>query len=165
MVVIDAADFMISLKFNKDFYGYKFRGPGLRYELGTCIRTGHIVWINGPWPPGIYNDLMIARMGIVQMLEDGERVEADDGYEGIAPQYAKVPGNITRDEGKLALQQRVRARHEQMNSRFKNWGCLRQRFRHDDLVKHSDCFRAVAVTLQVSLLLGVHTVNDIDYRD
>jgi len=105
------------------------------------------------------------RKGIVNYLKDGERFEADDGYEALAPRFAKVPGNITRDEARLHLQQRVRSRHEQMNSRFKSWGCLRQRFRHVNLELHSACFRAIAVILQVSLELGVHTVNDIDYRD
>jgi len=165
MVVIDGTDFIISKRFDTRFYGYKFRGPGLRYEIGTCIRTGYLVWINGPFPPGMYNDLAIAQLGIVHYLEDGERLEADDGYEGIAPRFAKVPGNITRDETKLEVQNRVRRRHEQMNSRLKNWGCLRQRFRHLQLENHSSCVRAIAVILQVSLELGVHTVNDIDYRD
>jgi len=165
MVVLDGTDYMISLQFNQNFFGYKFRAPGLRYEIATCIRTGKIVWINGPYPPGIYNDLMVARMGIIHYLEDRERFEADDGYEALAPRYAKVPGNLTRDESKMELQQHVQRRHEQMNSQFKNWGVLRQRFWHLDLSLHLACFRAVAVILEVSLELGVHTVNDIDYRD
>jgi hypothetical protein len=96
------------------------------------------------------NDVSIARTALIHYLEDGERFEADDGYQGVAPMHAKVPNNITR---------------KVENSRFKQWGCLRQRFRHDDLSKHSACFRSIAVILQISLNVGFHTVNPIDYTD
>ena len=33
--------------FTKDFYSHEFVKAGLHYELGVCIQTGLIVWING----------------------------------------------------------------------------------------------------------------------
>jgi hypothetical protein len=153
------------MKYNKKFYSHKFKKMGLRYEIATCIMTGCIVWINGPFPCGEYNDLKIFRQGLLQYLDEGERVEADDGYQGEAPKYCKVPGCITRKKDKLALQQKIRCRHEQMNSRYKQFGCLRNNFRHLDLAHHSDCFRAVTVILQLSIDLGVHDISYVAYQD
>ena len=28
------------------WYSHKFKGPGLCYEIGVCIKTGWIVWVN-----------------------------------------------------------------------------------------------------------------------
>ena len=30
-------------------FSEKFNGPALKYEVGVCIATGHIVWVNGPF--------------------------------------------------------------------------------------------------------------------
>jgi len=65
---------------DKRYYSKKFDGPGLRYEIGASIRSPDIVWINGPFLPGNYTDLMIFREGMKQSLDDGEMVEADDIY-------------------------------------------------------------------------------------
>ena len=54
--------------------------------MGLCILTGDIVWINGPYAPGLYNDLQIFWDSLVSQLEPNERVEADDGYKGEHPQ-------------------------------------------------------------------------------
>ena len=35
-----------------DMYSKKFNGPGLKYEVCVCIKTGYIAWISGPFPAG-----------------------------------------------------------------------------------------------------------------
>ena len=30
----------------------KLNGPGLKYELGVCIKTGRILWLNVPFKYG-----------------------------------------------------------------------------------------------------------------
>ena len=52
------------------------------------------VWINGPYEPGIWNDILIFRNSLMSMLGVGERVEADNGYRGEAPQHVKRPKSI-----------------------------------------------------------------------
>jgi hypothetical protein len=47
----------------------------------------------------------------------------------------------------------ARARHETVNRRFKQWGCLHQTFCHD-LKHHSTVFRAVVVITQLSINKG-----------
>jgi hypothetical protein len=48
------------------------------------------------------------------------------------------------------MQQHVRNQQETVNNRFKNWGVLRQRFRHK-LPEHGDMFQGVAVMTQLSI--------------
>ena len=74
--------------------------------------------------------MTIFRLAIMHYLDENERVEADDGYIGEAPKHVKTPNMFTQQEEQLAMQQRVRNRHETVNMRFKQWGCLRQKFRH-----------------------------------
>jgi hypothetical protein len=84
-------------------------------------------------------DINIFRLSMVHYLEENERIEADDGYRGCAPSRAKTPCSITYLKEKEAMQARVHSRHETANKRFKHFGCLSKRFRHD-LSKHSACF-------------------------
>ena len=86
-------------------------------------------------------------------LEPNERVEADDGYVGEAPQHVKCPKSFTNKPETEAMQQRVRNRQETVNNRFKFWGILRQVYRHD-IPKHGYVFRAIAVITQISINNG-----------
>jgi DDE superfamily endonuclease len=136
----------------KKFFSYKFEKPALSYEVALCIMTGDIVWIHGPFP-GSFHDITIFRDSLLSHLEAGERVEADDGYIGEAPHHVKCPRSFTNPKETTRMQQLVRSRQETVNARFKDWGCLKQSFRHD-LVKHSNCFRSVAVLTQLSIDSG-----------
>ena len=63
---------------------YKFKGAGLRYEVGVSIQMGHVVWVNGPYPCGRWPDIKIFREDLKHMLDDGEMVIANAGYRGEA---------------------------------------------------------------------------------
>ena len=93
LVTVDGTDFRIERQTGngKSWYSHKFHGSGLRYEVGVSILEGNIVWINGPYPCGDYPDISIFRLSLLNFLENGERVEADDGYIGEAPKYIKCP--------------------------------------------------------------------------
>ena len=105
------------------FFGYKFRHSGVRYKLGVCIITGDIVWINGPYPCGLFNDLQIFRLSLKSFLEPNERAEADDGYAGESPLKTVTPSMIGRRVDQVSMKYRVAQRHETCNRRFKQWGC------------------------------------------
>ena len=91
----------------RTFYSFKFKKSGLRYEICLCIKTGEIVWINGPYECGMWNDLQIFRNSLMSHLEPGERVEADDGYIGEHPQHIKCPRGFANDPQCLLMQQRI----------------------------------------------------------
>jgi hypothetical protein len=148
----------------KLFYSFMYKKSGLRYLVALCIKTGHIVYIDGPFPPGKMNDLTIFRWGIKGWLDEDERVEADDGYVGDAPRYIRCPKSFTNDKTKLAMQSRVRSRHETLNKRMKQFNCLKNQFRHHDIAKHSSCFRAVAVLTQLAIEFG-EPLFEVEYSD
>lgn len=148
------------------WWSHKHNGPGLRYEIGVCIKTGDICWLSGPYPPGRWPDVKIFYHGIARWLDKGERVEADDGYRGADPHQAKTPSNAgirVLTEEQVYIANRVRARHETINKRFADWGCVKQRFHHD-MSKHSMCMTAVVVLTQLAFNNG-EPPFDVEYND
>jgi hypothetical protein len=89
-MTIDGTDFQIpqqgAAERGNAFASHKYAGKlALRYELGVDILAGNLVWIQGPYPAGKYNDFKIFNNVIRHYLEPGKRVEADsNGYVGHA---------------------------------------------------------------------------------
>ena len=120
LLSIDRTDICIALPTCKQFYSKKSKKSALWYEVGLCIKTGEICWVNGGYPPGETNDDMIFQDALVDELEEGERVETDMGYRASAPKYAKSPGTIWTEAKNKEMQNQVRARQETVNLRMKN---------------------------------------------
>ena len=61
LATVDGTDFRVQETFPLDprLFSHKFKGAGLRYEVGVCIQTGFIVWISGPFRDGQWPDLSI----------------------------------------------------------------------------------------------------------
>ena len=138
LVSVDGTDFRITEQGRK-FYSHKFKKSGLRYEVGLCILTGDIVWISGPYEPGIWADISIFRNALKGNLEENERVEADDGYVREAPLKIKCPKRFSNPKETEWMQARVQSRQETVNKRFKDWGILKQVYRHD-IPSHGNIF-------------------------
>ena len=120
------------------------------------------MWIQGPYPAGKYTDIKFFNKVLRNFLEPGERVEADEGYRGH-PDKIKCPGNDMNPAENRAMQGRVRARHETLNGRLKNWGILSQVYRHD-IMRHGDVFRACAVLTQLTVENG-EPLFEVEYED
>ena len=114
-----------------------------------CIQTGLIVWINGPFAVGKYNDITIFRSKVIYELLDWEMVEADQGYVGQLNKI-HVKYELGVSENQFEAKARARARGETINGRFKNFCVLMDRYRHK-ISMHSFVFWAVAVLTQISL--------------
>ncbi len=125
------------IPFDKSWYCHKFNGPGVRYEVGISIENPKIVWANGPWPCGSHSDLRIIREGLKLKLLLDEFVVADGGY--TDERCIQPPGSNHKDHHLLSL---IRAMHENSNKRLKQFGVLKQKFRHDLTLNHY-CFFAV----------------------
>ena len=163
LITTDGTDFQIATQKGKDWYSFKFKKSGLRYEVSLCILTGEIVWINGPFEAGKWTDICIFRSAQMSELSSNERVEADDGYRGEAPRHIKCPLSLSNETQTLYMQQRVRNRQETVNKRFKNWGILKQVYHHS-IPKHVDVFRAIAVITQLAITNG-EKLFDCGYSD
>ena len=132
-MTVNGTDFLIPQKGaatkGTAFASHKYAGKSaLRYELGVDILTGNLVWIQGPYPAGKYTDIKIFNKVLRNFLELGKWVEADEeGYRGH-PDKIKCPGSDANPAENRAMQGRaVRARHETLNGRLKNWGILSTR--------------------------------------
>ena len=167
-MTIDGTDFQIpqqgtATKGNA-FASHKYAGKSaLRYEIGVSILSGELVWINGPYPAGLWTDIKIFNRVLRHFLEPGERVEADEGYAGH-PDKVKCPANPCNPPENLAMQGRVRSRHETLNGRLKNWGIFSQTFRHR-IHLHGTVFWACAVILQVGINSGEERLFRVEYDD
>ena len=166
LLTADGVDFEIreSYPFNKEtskiWYSHKFKGPGLRYEVALCIKTGDIVWFNGPFPYGV-PDLNIFRGGLRIQLGPGEKVIADRGYKGDTK--ICTPDDWKSKAHKKAMSQ-LRARQETVNSRLKNWGCLSQIFRHAR-DKHHLVTKSILMIIQISINNGNPLFQITSYHD
>lgn len=147
---VDGTDFRIlePTPFDPKWYSHKFHGPGMRYEVAVCIATGRIVSAHGPFPCGQYSDVRIFRIALKARLEDGEYIVADGGYNDERCRSCKGTNDPNR-----RLFSVIRARHETVNRRFKQFNALGNRFRHS-LGLHSSCFHAVCNLTQISLQNG-----------
>ena len=144
---------------NKALYSYKFNGPALRYEIAISLLSNDIVWVNGPFCPGDWNNLEIFQQNLMHQLEPGERIEADNGYEGEAPTYVVCPSSCTTEAKQLAAMRRVEGRHEAMNRHVKNWKCLKGNFHvrgspMEKMEKHNSLFRACVIVKQIAMQMG-----------
>ncbi len=115
--------------------------------------TGDICWINGPFLPGEWNDLEIFRSSLMTWFHPFKRVEADDGYDGEAPLRVKCPNSIAVPVERQKMMGIVRRRQETVNRRFKQWGILAHKFRHD-LGMHGRVFSAIVVISQLVIENG-----------
>ncbi len=146
-ISVDGTDcrIMEPTPFSPMWYSHKFKGPGIRYEVGVSIQTSDIVWVHGGFPCGSHPDVRIFRSGLKRMLRVNERVVADKGY---TDEKCVTPRQLS--SARRSFYALLRARHETVNERLKHFTVLRERFRHDR-AKHSICFHAVANVVQVMM--------------
>ena len=91
----------------------------MRHEIGISLRTPDIVWVNGGFPAGEHADMKIAREGMFDWLEPGERIIADDGCRGSHKIICPKSGR--RDN---CLLRKILARHKMINQRAKRYKVL-----------------------------------------
>ena len=151
-VTVDGTDFRtVEYKpFNRGRWSHKFHGPGLRYEVALSISNCHIVHINGPFWAGSWPDKVIARSWLHSRLGPNEYYIADEGYRS-APGPAIMEDDVP-DERRSEFRA-LRARHETINRRFKEFGILGNRYHHEEH-KHGEVFLCIAVLIQIDIEEG-----------
>jgi hypothetical protein len=133
------------------WFSYKFKDAVLQYKVALSIIHGDIVWLNGPFPCSTCNNLSIFQYGgLKDTLEEGEQVEADDGYAALGPEFVKTCSSPFHPKEYKAVQNKVCARQETIYKQFKQWGVICEVFCHK-IMKHHMWFQAVAVLTQLSI--------------
>jgi len=133
------------------FKSHKIGKAALRYELAICIRTGDIVWVNGPFPAGAWNDIAIFKGGIMKMLDEGEKCEVDNGYIGLGKYARNKHVFVSRVDRKA--KSKALARHECVNRLIKKFNCTKNMFRHPK-EKHGICVGACVALIQIGFDSG-----------
>jgi hypothetical protein len=154
-VTVDGTDYLTVeySPFNPGRFSHKFNGPGLRYEIAISIARCYIVHINGPFLCGEWSDLRIARNLLHSRLSPDEYYLADKGYRsGTGPAIVRTALPRERQRTFDILM----ARHETINRRFKEFGILGQRYRHEEN-RHGNIFRCIAVLIQIDIESGNNT--------
>ena len=100
-------------------------------QIVTSVQAQHL---HLHWPPGMnlnpagkFNDITVFNQVLVNFLDPYKRIETDSGYRRH-PRYIKCPENGANPPKNLAMQGRMRSRHETFNGHLKNWGILFQVF-------------------------------------
>jgi len=106
---------------------------------------GDIVWAFGGFPCGQFLDLKLARLCYVHNIDEGEMTTADNGYND--PRYFIYPSIYPES---VNQQKKIRARHETINARLKQFNVLVAEYR-SELSKHPCCFHAVVNIIQVKI--------------
>ena len=145
------------------WWSHKINKAALRYEVGLCIVSGDIVWLNGPYAAGSWNDEKIFRDCMIHYLDKDEQIEADSGYRGSDPEFVKSPSMALRQNEDADLKNRVRARHETVNKRLKQFKMLDGAYRHN-IGYHNFVFRSIAVITQLSIEAG-EPLFSVDYSN
>ena len=164
LMSIDGVDCMVMepWPFDSKMYSQKFNGPGVKCEVGVCIKTGHVVWLNGPFVASS-DDAAIFKETLANLLADDEGVEVDAGCKGHDKFKAPVTASsrVHRKEKSV-----VRGRHENINSRLKIFNVLNVPFRHTNprdqmMRKHGLCVDVIALTTQLKFELAGETLYDV----
>jgi len=141
---------------DKDLFLFKINGAGLRYEYGIDLFSSRVIWMNGPFLPGVFNDNQVFDLkGLHQQLASvGKKALGDKIYNGHPDQCSTF--NAVDSEAVRTFKARVQMRHEQFNNYVKEFGCLKKPFRHkpDKIAKHKICFESVTVICQYRMEHG-----------
>lgn len=148
LISVDGVDCAIQeiWPFDKTIFSKKLNGPGYKYEIGVCIATGVIVWVNGPFKAGVHDKTIFEEEGLLDALDEGECAEVDMGYKGLDEMKNAEIGLTARARSQ---KNKARARGENVNGEFKKFEVLNGVFRHDPKTKHQMCFESVAVICQL----------------
>ena len=151
-----------SWPFSKRMFSKKFNGPGVKYDVGVCIKTGYIVWINGPFVASA-SESTIFKDGLGEHICEDEKVEVDSGPKG---DHRLVQPHVGKDSKERKQKSVVRGRQEGVNGRMKVYSVLTNHFHHmkdgreNMMNAHGLCFNAIAVITQLKISTGEPIFKD-----
>lgn len=102
--------------------------------------------MHGPFPAGEWTDARIVRDALTGFLCSDENYVADAGYRGCDGAITPTGYNTNRDRQCSVF----RARHETINRKLKEFGCIAQRSRHTP-DQHGVMFQAVVNLVNMKL--------------
>ncbi|KAJ3280198.1 hypothetical protein HDU76_009248 [Blyttiomyces sp. JEL0837] len=135
---------------DKGLYSHKFHHAGYRYQVATALGISAIVLVAGGLPCGSWSDMKMARQFVFPLLEEGEWIAADRGYRGDRRIISYVSGTGAAVRRHNENIKNMKARHETVNKRLKDFNILVVPFR-GDIGRHNIVFAAVAEVTNIKL--------------
>ena len=154
-VYVDGKDFKTNkvLRFTRaqcrKWYSHKYKHFAVKYEIASCINTGHVVHYSGPYR-GAVPDITIFRFFLKKNLASGEKAMANLGYRGDRKIVTSVDAVNAQHARAMKA---IGGRHETINGRLCTFEAMRQCWRHD-LSLHHIAFRGCLVLVQLSISHG-----------
>jgi DDE superfamily endonuclease len=138
---------------DKKHFSHKKGRAGWSYELGICLYSSNLIWMNGPFPAGQNDKTIFAKPeGLKDKLKTlGLKAIGDKFYNGHLDEVS-IFNRMDSPEVKK-FKGRALLRHESFNSLLKHFAILDDRFRHVGRESFATCFEAVAVICQYRIEL------------
>jgi hypothetical protein len=152
--------------FSTIWSSHKFGGDaGVNYEIGLSISKQKLIWLYGPTPAGLKNDLEIAREALIPKLRafrkgKPRRMLADGIYNSEDVLDVVTLKNELDSRDMEEFKDRAMARQENYNSLIHNWKVTDHMFRSHDLDEHQVCFEAVNAICCYQLDNGAYSLLD-----
>jgi len=134
-----------TLSKDPSYFGHKFKGPGLGYELALHLWLSRLVWVRQNTNTKD-SDLKVYREQLKHKIPAGKKVVADGGYRDKADPNISTP-NQHDDPQLKTFKARARMRQEHFHNRIKNFRCLTDATFRSDRERHANCFEAICVVL------------------
>jgi len=154
-LIIDTTECSIQRNRNKDiqriFFSGKKKKHTIKYEIGVNIINGFIHWIWGPVPGTIHDFKIVELSGIVESLEENERILGDKAY--VGNDCIITPLKKPQTEIEFAFNSvinRWREKVEHTIGRLKAFNCLTVPWRHD-ISLHSIVFNVISQIVNIEL--------------
>ena len=144
-----------TLNQDSGYSSHKFKKAGLRYEIALDLHEPKIVWINGPYKAGSYQDITIfKKKGLKDLMLKlpGKKGMADGGYEGeedLLCMPCSLDGPFEHE-----YKSRSRIRHECVNNMIKKYRTMDSKWNFGKK-KHALAFVAICVTVQYKMDNGL----------
>jgi hypothetical protein len=111
-----------------------------------------LVWIQGPYPAGAFNNVKIFKKVFWHFLEPGKCVKADNQPRRSSAQISPATPSPMRGCSPASVL-----------VTFTTWGILSQVYRHN-IACHGKVFRAIAIITQLAIKNG-RLLFPVDYKD
>jgi hypothetical protein len=137
--------------FQRLYYSGKVGYHTIKYEIAVEIESGEICWAAGGEPGSMADITLCRKYQIGSHLLPGEGILADKGY--IGETYLRTPIKAPQTNAAKVVNHVIgtlREIVEHVFDRFKLFGCLSQRWRHD-LQLHPLVFFVIAEIVNLDM--------------
>jgi hypothetical protein len=149
MGILDVTDFLVNCEDHPwNLWSFKHRFNVLKYEIVLHMKKDLIVWWSGPWT-GRTNDMGIFNQRFRNLLGD-EKLVADSIYKCDNCIIAYKEKNTQFKKRFNWECHAISAKIENLNSRLKQFYCLKHPWRHD-IKKHKWAFTIIINLNQIKL--------------